>query len=222
MENFLKNVPFFSRLRGADLAALSSLVKRKTFEKEESIIYKDEPGNALYMIVEGKVKVVITSEEGQEMEVATLREGEFFGEMSLFGDFARSADVISMEKTQLAYIEKRDFIDYLKKNPEIAIGLLREMANRLKVADEKIESLGLMDVQERISRTLVNLAKRHGAQISEGILITEKLTHQHLADMCGVTRETVTRNLKKLSEKGRISFRGRQIILSKDLFQPFN
>lgn len=217
---FLKKIPFFTRLRGADLEALSALIKKKHFDKDEGIIFKDEPGNALYMVVEGKVKVVITSEEGQEMEVASLGHGDFFGEMSLFADFPRSADVMAVEKTELALIEKRDFIDYIKKNPEVAVGLLREMSYRLRAADEKIESLALLDVQERISRTLVSLAKRHGLQIPEGILITEKLTHQHLADMCGVTRETVTRNLKKLTDKGKISFRGRQIILSGDLFHP--
>ncbi len=137
--DFLRKVPFFNRLPAEDLESLATLVKRKKFARDEVIIHKDEPGGALYIIIEGKVKVLLPAIAEQKTEMAMLGDGDFFGEMSLFGEFERSADVVAAEEVQLAVINKKDFINLIKKNPNISISLLREMSYRLKQANEKAE-----------------------------------------------------------------------------------
>lgn len=137
--DFLRKVPFFNRLPAGDLESLAALVKRKKFAKDAVVIRKDDPGGALFIIVEGKVRVLLPAAATEKMEMAVLGEGDFFGEMSLFGEFERSADVVAADKVQLAIIDKKDFIDLIKKNPNISISLLREMSYRLKMANEKAE-----------------------------------------------------------------------------------
>lgn len=216
----LRKVSFFKGLPATELQNLAGLMRLKVYDKHETIFREGDLGDALFIIKEGKAKVVVRGEDGSEIVISIMTNGDFFGEMSLFSDLPRSADVVSMEYGEFWVLSKNDFLSLIGRSPALAIGLLRELSYRLKVTTEKLENIALHGVEGQIENTLIQLAEKHGIEVDEGILIPIKLTHRDIAEMCGTTRETVTRNLKKLADKGSIKIESKQIILYNKMIKP--
>jgi CRP/FNR family cyclic AMP-dependent transcriptional regulator len=143
------------------------------------------------------VKVVLTGEDGREVILSVLGEGDFFGEMALIDDMPRSANVMAMEDSRLIVIYRDDFHRVLEEQPRIALGLLRAMSRRLRSADDKIGGLVLLDVPGRIARLLLELADE-----GDGERISRRTTHHTIGQMVGSSRETVSRTIGNLSERG--------------------
>lgn len=211
--NILRKISFFKSLPVSELQNLAGLMRLKVYDKHETIFREGDVGDALFIIKEGKAKVVVRGEDGSEIVIAILSNGDFFGEMSLFSDLPRSADVISMEYGEFWVLSKNDFLSLIGRSPVLAIELLKEMSYRQRVTNEKLENIALHGVEGQIENMLIQLGEKHGIEVEGGILIPIKLTHQDIAEMCGTTRETVTRNLKKLVDKGSIKIESKQIIL---------
>jgi len=200
----LKKVSMFSGLSDDALRAIAEVAIPKHYAKGKLILLAEEEGDTLFVIGKGTVKVSITSEDGREVILSILREGDFFGEMSLLDGKPRSATVTALEDTEAFLIRRPEFLKLLEKVPQISIRLLEELTGRLRKADKKIESLALMDVTGRIISTLLQLADESGVEVEDGILVRNRPTHQQLAEMAGTTRETVSRVLKKLERLGYI------------------
>ncbi len=137
-----------------------------------------------------------------------LGEGDFFGEMSLIDEEPRSAHVIAMEDSNLLVIRREDFQAILQQSPGIAMGLLRELSRRLRRVDEKVGSLVLLDVNGRVAQLLLDLADEAGSD-----KITRRLTHHTIAQMIGSSRETVSRTMRELVDKGYIEISRREILI---------
>ncbi|MGH8751006.1 MAG: Crp/Fnr family transcriptional regulator, partial [Burkholderiales bacterium] len=167
----------------------------------------------LYIVASGKVKVILSTDDGKEVILAIIGKGEFFGEMAVIDEQPRSADVIAMEPTQLLVIGKSDFVNCLAHNPKMSFRIMQGLVQRLRNADRKIESLALMDVYGRVARTLLELAKPQNGQLVVG----EKLSQQDLADMIGASREMVSRILRDLTLSGHIRIEAKKIILTQKL-----
>ena len=212
----LKKVSLFEGLNDHELKALADTTLTRTFPKDNVIILAEDRGDTLFVIQSGRVKVSIVSEDGREVILSTLGEGDFFGDMSLLDGKPRSANVTATEETALLMLRRDDFIRLIQTIPQIAIKLLAVLAGRLRKTDRKIEGLALSDVTGRITQTLLQLAEDQGAYTGEGILIRNRPTHQELANMSGTTRETVSRVLKLLENQGYIAYRGRDLIILKD------
>ena len=177
-------------------------------------VYSQEQDEAgLFVIHDGQVKVSIVSEDGREVILSILGEGNFFGEMSLLDGHPRSANVTTTQATELLMVRRADFLRFIQKSPQTAIKLLSVLASRLRITDRKIEGLALSDVTGRISQTLLQLADEQGVATQEGVLIRDRPTHQDLANMSGTTRETVSRILKRLENQGYIVPRGRDLLI---------
>lgn len=213
MNNLLGNVPMFSGLQEEELNAMSRVAVAKNFPKHAIILREGDKTDALYIIVSGKVKVMLSTGGGKEVILAILGKSEFFGEMALLDEQPRSADVVVMEPTQLLVISKTDFINCIAHNPQMSFKIMQGLIQRLRRADRKIQSLALMDVYGRVARTLLELAKPEDGRLVVG----EKLSQQDIADMIGASREMVSRILKDLSVSGHIRFEARKIILNRDL-----
>ncbi|MDH5282735.1 MAG: cyclic nucleotide-binding domain-containing protein, partial [Gemmatimonadota bacterium] len=168
----LRKVPLFATMREGDILAFAELVRERSFPKGSVIVFEDDPGDALYLVARGQVKVVLIGEDGREVILSVLGEGNFFGEMSLIDEKPRSATVIAMVDSVVLVLRREDFQSRLRTSPEIAIALLRELSRRLRRADEKIGSLVLLDVNGRLADLLLRLAEEEG-----GDRITKKLTH---------------------------------------------
>ncbi len=192
----LDAIPLFAHLDEEGLARIAEVARERPYPKNSVILFEDDPGDALYVVVSGRVKVVLIGEDGREVILSTMGKGDFFGEMSLIDDEPRSAHVIAMEDSRLLVLRRDDFHHCLDTTPRIALGLLRALSKRLRQADSKIGGLVLLDVPGRIARLLLQLADE-----GDGSVITAKLTHHTIAQMIGSSRETVSRTMRTLIDQ---------------------
>jgi len=211
--SLLRQVPLFEGLDDEQLDAIALVTITRRFDKHQVIILAEEEGDALFIISSGQVKVSIVSEDGREVILSLLGTGSVFGELSLLDGKPRSANVVATENTDLYMLRRSDFLRLVYKVPQIAVGLLAELAARLRKTDRKIGGLALLDVTSRISETLLQLADEHGTETDDGVLLKSRPTHQQIANMSGTTRETVSRVLKRLEKQGYISTEGRTITI---------
>jgi len=202
---YLKQVPIFANLADEDLRQLMSVARRRTFRPGEVIFHRDDPGQVLYAIKDGKVKICIISPDGQEISLAVLGKGEYFGEFALLDGLPRSTDAIAMEKVECYSLQRRDFLNAIMKNPKIAIQVLESLTKRLRNTNQMVEDLIFLDVYGRVAKKLLELADLHGVKVGDGIVIGVRLTQQELASMVGASRESVNKVLGYFTDKNFIS-----------------
>ena len=205
----LRNVPLFSALPEQQLVLLTSAVSRKSFPRGTTIIAAGDVTESLYVVVSGRLKVMMSDDEGREVILAMLGPNEFFGEMGLIDDHPRSASVVTVEACEVLTLAKRDFKSCLAENFEMAMTVMRGLVKRLREADQKIGSLALMDVYGRVARLLLEMAETVNGQK----VITKKLAKQDIAKMIGASREMVSRVMKDLQAGGFIEVRPGSIFL---------
>lgn len=205
----LRNVPLFSVLPENQLALLTGVVTRKSFPRGTVIIAAGDPTESLFVVISGRMKVMMSDDEGREVILAILGTGEYFGEMGLVDDSPRSASVVALEACELLTLAKRDFNNCLQDNFEMAMTVMRGLVKRLREADKKIGSLALMDVYGRVARLLLEMSEVVDGQK----MVTKKLAKQDIAKMIGASREMVSRVMKDLQTGGVIEVRSGAIIL---------
>jgi len=205
----LRNVPLFSVLPEHQLALLTSVVSRKRFSRSTAIIAAGDATDSLYVVISGRLKVMISDDEGREVILSMLGPNEYFGEMGLIDDHPRSASVVCVEPCEVLALSKRDFKKCLEDNFEMAMTVMRGLVKRLREADRKIGSLALMDVYGRVARLLLEMSETVDGQK----VVTRKLAKQDIAKMIGASREMVSRVMKDLQTAGAIEVRGGSIFL---------
>lgn len=210
---FLQRVPLFEGLEDEYLNMLADLLLERRFPKGEVIFFEGDRGDALYMIRSGTVKVYRVAEDGREKTLALFGDGEFFGEMALFDEEPRSAIAQTLGETTVYTMHRPEFLRILSANPPIALQIIRELSSRLRQTNAQVMDVVFRDVRARISRTLADLADRHGVLTEDGVRIDLKLTHQELANVVGTARETVSRMLAELQDAACITVDGRHLIL---------
>jgi CRP/FNR family cyclic AMP-dependent transcriptional regulator len=204
--DFLATVPLFSGLQRDEIQRFADLTRERSYPKGSVILFQDDPGDSLFVLRAGRVKVVLIGEDGREVILGVLEPGAHFGELALIDDQPRSAHVIAMEDAQLLILRREDFRRRVEANPSVAWALLTELSRRLRRADVKIGGLVLLDVPGRIARLLLDLASETG-----GDAIDKPLTHQTIAQMIGASRETVSRAMKEFQDAGLITVERRRI-----------
>jgi len=209
----LRNVPLFSDLPDHDLQAITSLAVTRTYPKNTIIISEGDDSDSLYAILSGRVKVFLSDDDGREIIINILGDGQYFGELALLDDAPRSASVMTIEETKLAVISKSAFEDCVTKNPVLALRIIRELSMRLRSLTQNVKSLALMDVYGRVARTLLDMAEPHGDKLE----IRQKLTQRDIASMVGASREMVSRILKDLSTGGYITIQNKTITINEKL-----
>ncbi len=209
--DFLLYVPIFSDLPEETIEKISQVGFRRTYKKDNIILMEDEVGGALFIIVNGKVKVTRTSNDGREVILNILTESDIFGEMALLDGQTRSATVSALENSELFIIQRNQFLEFLKEHPEISIALMQELSKRLRSADMQIKSLSLKDAEGKVATVILQLANDIG-RIKQGIVEIEKLPlQQDLANMAGTSRETISRTLHSFVKKGLIELEGSKL-----------
>jgi CRP-like cAMP-binding protein len=206
--NFLATVPLFKSLDAPERERFAELVREKSYPKGSVILFEDDPGDALFVVRSGRVKVVLLAEDGREVILSLLGVGEYFGELSLIDDQPRSAHVIAMEESSLLVLRRDDFRRRVESSPGVAWALLQELSHRLRRADEKIGSLVLLDVPGRIARMLLDAAADGGDDV-----IDKPLTHQTIAHVIGASRETVSRAMREFQDRQWLTTERRRIRL---------
>jgi CRP-like cAMP-binding protein len=207
--DFLATVPLFSALNREELEGLAELTRERSHPRGSVILFENDPGDSLFVVRSGRVKVVLIGEDGREVILGVLGVGQHFGELALIDEQPRSAHVIAMEDASMIVLRREDFRKKVETSPSIAWSLLLELSRRLRSADDKIGGLVLLDVPGRIARLLLDLAEESGSD-----QIEKSLTHQTIAQMIGASRETVSRAMKEFQESGWINVDRRRISLA--------
>jgi CRP-like cAMP-binding protein len=201
----------FSGVSSEVLTLIASLLIERRFPKHKTIVEEGAPGDYMYIISEGRVKVTKLSGDGREKILELLEVGDFFGEMSLFDEAPRSASVKAMSDVRILALARNDFLRLLSRSPDLALSVIQELTRRLRQVDEQASSLSFQRVKERTMGLIVRLAK--DASSHEGRRKTPVLTHQQIADMIGTSRETVTRAVKGLKEEGWLGQEGKHYLV---------
>lgn len=208
---FLSFVPIFSDLPEETLQKIEQIGSRKSYQKNEVVLLEEEAGTALFVIVNGKVKVSRASNDGREVILTILADSDFFGEMAILDGLTRSATCTAIDDSELFLIQRNDFLNLLREYPEISIALLQELTSRLRVADMKIKALSLKDAEGKVATVVLQLADDIG-KIKQGKVELEKLPlQQDLANMAGTSRETISRTLHAFAKKGLIELEGSKL-----------
>ena len=212
----LKSVPLFAGLPNNLLQALASVVMHRSVPRLSTIVAEGDPVDSLYIVISGRLKVMMGEADGKEVILSIVGAGEFFGEMGLIDDEPRSASVVTMEPCELLSITRRDFNACLAENFEMAMAVMRGLVRRLREADRKIGSLALLDVYGRVARLLIDMAEN----VNGEKIVTRRLPKQDIAKMIGASREMVSRVMKDLQIGGFIEVRGSTIVLRDSIMLP--
>ena len=209
---FLKSVPLFSRLGEASLDAILRLTRRRRFKKDDIIFHEKEAGDSLFLILHGRVKVAIFGDDGKEVTLSILSEGDFFGEMALLDQEPRSATIIAEEDCELLSLQRDDFTRALEQDPGMSTSLIQVLAGRLRKANHQISTLALLDVYGRVARVLLEFSTEvDGVKVIKG-----KLPRQDIAKMIGASREMVSRVMKDLETEGYIEVQDDGVIVLRE------
>lgn len=212
----LHTVPLFASVPEEQLRLLAPVLTRRSTTRGSIIMAAGDPTDSLYIILSGRLKVMMSDADGKEVILSILGPGEFFGEMGLIDDNPRSASVVAIEPCELLAITRRDFRKCMAENAEMAMAVMRGLVRRLREADRKIGSLALLDVYGRVARLLLDMSETVDGQK----MVTKRLPKQDIAKMIGASREMVSRVMKDLQTGGFIEMRGSTILLRDNIVLP--
>ena len=210
----LKNNGLFGGLEEGQLKTLADLAKQKKVKKKTFIIKEGENSNEMYLIKKGKVEVMLNNNDGKELILSTLLEGESFGELSLLDNKPRSANVVSLEDCVLLTINQVDFYEFLRNNSKAAIEVIKYLCRQLRLTNSIAHSYALMDVYERLRKYLYSVAER---EPGGRLMIRAPLTHKEIAVNICTGREVVSRMLRGLEKDGYLTVKNKRITILKKL-----
>ena len=188
----LKNVPLFENLSENKIAELEALSVTRKYPKNAILFMEGDESSHLYIIKSGKVSVSVSDEEGKQVILNYMSEGEYFGELSLIDGKDRTATVTTVTPCEFVSISRSSFQQLLKENPEFLMSLTVEVVKRVRALTTSVKDLALLDVYGRVSNVLEKLSDENGR------IENPKVTHQDIANMVGSSREMVSRIMKQL------------------------
>jgi CRP/FNR family cyclic AMP-dependent transcriptional regulator len=205
----LKTVPLFAAFSDQQISTLLNYVQHRSFPRNVYVMQAGDEGDSMYVMLSGKVKIVISDEQGREVILGFLGSQDFFGEMGILDDQPRSASVYTLEPCEMLRLSKSGFVSCIKENVDVAMLVIRNLVRRLRDADRQIESLALVDVSGRVARLLMDMAKE-----TDGKLVVARMpAKQEIARMIGASREMVSRVVKELEVRGLIRAERRSVVI---------
>jgi CRP-like cAMP-binding protein len=209
----VRKAPLFSPLDDQEAETLISTMSASRLERGDVLFHEGDQGDRLYVIAEGKIKLGRTSTDGRENLLAILGPGEMFGELSLFDPGPRTATATAVAETQLVSMGQDQLRDVLHQRPNVALTLLTALARRLRRTNDVLADLVFTDVPGRVAKALLDLAKRFGRPVDEGVMVAHDLTQEELAQLVGASRETVNKALADFASRGWLRLEARAVLL---------
>ncbi|HWL36903.1 MAG TPA: Crp/Fnr family transcriptional regulator [Frankiaceae bacterium] len=214
MEDLLRASPLFSGLDDEAWAALYARLTTAALARGETLFREGDPGEALHVVADGKVKICRTSGDGRENVIAILGPGDLLGELAIFDSQPRGATAAAVVDSTLAALGKDDFHAWLAEYPAVASSLLHALAVRLRQTNEAMADLVFADVPGRIAKTLLGLAERFGQpDDGGGIRVAHDLTQEELAQLVGASRETVNKALSDFAARGWLRLDNKAVVI---------
>ena len=213
----LRQAPLFSALDDEAATALGGSMGETRLRRGDVLFHEGDPGDKLYIVLDGKVKLGRTSSDGRENLLAILGPGSMFGELSLFDPGPRTATATVVTDARLASLAHASLRPWITDRPEIAEQLLRVLARRLRRTNDALADLIFTDVPGRVAKALLGLADRFGTPEAEGVRVHHDLTQEELAQLVGASRETVNKALADFASRGWMRVDSRAVtILDRD------
>jgi CRP-like cAMP-binding protein len=212
-DDIVRQAPLFAALDDEAAEALKSTMAKVEIRRGEVLFHEGDPGDRLYVIVEGKVKLGRTSGDGRENLLAILGPGEMFGELSLFDPGPRNATATAVADTVLIGLGNEDLVSWLTGRPEVARQLLSALARRLRRTNEALADLVFADVPGRVAKALLDLSERFGTPSDDGLHVSHDLTQEELAQLVGASRETVNKALADFAARNWLRLEARAVVL---------
>jgi CRP/FNR family transcriptional regulator len=218
--DFLQNIQLFSSLEEQELQQIADKIRIEEFRKHEIVLREEDTNEYMYIILDGQVKVVQATEDGKEILLAIHKTHEFFGEVSLIDGKTAPATVQASEDSFITFIAKKDFYALLSSQQKVLEKLLQILCSRLRDSWRRIYLLNFKHASDRVKTLFLSLSFENSIRTPEGIELNLKLTHQEIADMTGLTRESVTRVLDKLQKDAEIIvLKNKRICLTEKLMK---
>ena len=197
-ESVLQTLPLFSGLEPEEIRELTASLRRRRFARNEVIFHREDPGNCLFAVLSGAVKIALTSPDGKEVILAINGPGDSFGELALFDGEPRSADAVALEPTELLAVPRDTFLQFLRNNPDATLRVLASMARQFRRLTDTVHDSVFLDVPGRLAGTLLQL-------MDPGDGATREVTQGDLAALIGATRESVNKWLGAFERMGLIA-----------------
>ncbi|MBI5376305.1 MAG: Crp/Fnr family transcriptional regulator [Candidatus Schekmanbacteria bacterium] len=210
---YLKQIKLFSDLSDEELKTMEAMTRMESVRKRQIVYIPGEPGNSVYILKEGRIKISRLMEDGRELTLVILEPGEIFEEIDALENTSRDTMASAMDDSNICVIRKEDFEKFLRTKPDIPIKLTKLIGLRLKRIENRIENLLYKDVPSRLAHILLDLSNEAGHIDNMGIRLKARLTHQELANLIASTRETVSLTLREFRDKGLIEFNRKEIII---------
>ncbi|MCF6092453.1 Crp/Fnr family transcriptional regulator [Microaerobacter geothermalis] len=216
--NFINSIPFFADLPEEKREVIQQLVVEQKVEKGTIIFSEDDPAEAIYFVIEGKVRLTKSTPDGKEIILNIRRPGELFAEVALFAKDKATypATAQMMETGVISFIRNASLEKLVYENPDLAITLIQVMGNRLRTAQTILRDVALYGKLGAFSATLLRLANDYGITTDEGLQINLNLTHQDLANFIGTSRENINRMVSDLKRNGILEMK-KGVLVIKDM-----
>ena len=211
---FLTSVPIFASLNREQLQSLPGKLQPRRYQRGEVIFHEDDPADRMHIIVEGRVKISIASEDGRERDIALFQSGDCFGEMALLDGSNRSATATAVDATETMVLFRQDFLDFLGENPELAADVNTLLVQRLRNVNQMLGDMVFLDVPTRVAKQLLTLAETYAADAKPGDAIVVPMGQDELARLVGASRETVSRALNSYRRMGFVDTSHRRITIT--------
>lgn len=206
-------VPIFENLNRDELVEIVNKIDHKEFSKGDVIFTEGNIANTLYFINEGKIKLYKYTKDGKEQILHILSEGDFFGELELIKPSKYGFNSKAIEDAKICTLTKEEMKDIMMKNPEIGIKVLETVGERLSKVENLVQNLATNDVDSRMAYLIIELMEKYGENVEGNISVKLPISREDMASFIGVTRETISRKLKKLEDENLIKIIGTKTII---------
>ncbi|MFW2501554.1 Crp/Fnr family transcriptional regulator [Clostridium diolis] len=206
-------VPIFENLNRDELVEIVNKINHKEFNKGDVIFTEGNIANTLYFINEGKIKLYKYTKDGKEQILHILSEGDFFGELELIKPSKYRFNSKAIEDAKICTLTKEEMRDIMMKNPEIGIKVLETVGERLSKVENLVQNLATNDVDSRMAYLIIELMEKYGENVEGNISVKLPISREDMASYIGVTRETISRKLKKLEDENLIKIIGTKTII---------
>lgn len=198
----MKQTPIFSNLSEEELDSIIPQVVKRRLKKNTVIFHENDAAMAFYLVKTGRVKIFKTGPEGREQVISILGDGQIFGDVPAFDGGPYPASAATMADSEIYLIRSEDFQALVRRYPDVALKIIKVLGQRLRQSMELVRDLSFKQVPHRLAGLLVKLSDEYGVDTEDGLLIELPLSRQELADIVGTSRETITRELKKMEREG--------------------
>jgi CRP-like cAMP-binding protein len=214
--SLLARTSLFAGLDEAELLRLGACARRRTYRKGEYIFHQGDSGDAVFVLTDGRVKVIFASADGDEMILATLQPPDIFGELALIDGGPRSASIQALEPTGVLTLTRATLLDLMARQPGVTDLILRSLGRLVRRMIAQASDLVFMDLHGRVAKLLLHLIGDPAGQPGEHLSLDLRMTQSDLAAMVGGSRQSVNHILHEFERRGYLALEGQRLIV-KDL-----